>query len=141
MKLYTSNKIYISESKINKAGQGVFAAQDIKKDEIIEVCPVIIVPNKDVSNLKKSILINYYFYFGEKNELLAIALGFGSIYNHSYEPNATYKKKTKEKVIDFIAIKDIKKNEEITTNYNYGNSEDKTTIWDKSIPAFSRESD
>lgn len=128
----------MSESKIQKAGRGVFAAQDIKKDEIIETCPVVIIPKSDVSNLKNSILVNYYFYFGEKKELLAIALGFGSIYNHSYEPNATYKKKSKDKVINFIAIKDVKKNEEITVNYNYGNPDDKTPLWIKVIPPFKK---
>ena len=59
-----------------------------------------------------------------------------SIYNHSYEPNATYKKKTRDKSIDFVANKNIQKDEEITTNYNYGDPEDKTTIWDKSIHPF-----
>ena len=68
--------------------------------------------------------------------MLAIALGFGSIYNHSYEPNATYKKKSESKVIDFVAIKGIKKDEEITVNYNYGNPEDKTRLLIKGVPPF-----
>ena len=60
---------------------------------------------------------------------MAIALGFGSIYNHSYEPNATYKIKPKEKIIEFVAIKNIEKNNEITVNYNFGNPKDKTPLW------------
>lgn len=68
--------------------------------------------------------------------MLAIALGFGSIYSHSYEPNATYKKRFKNKTIDFIAIKDIKKGGEITVNYNYGNPEDKSALRIKGIPLY-----
>jgi SET domain-containing protein len=122
MKRLASNKVYISKSKIPNADRGVFASNDIKKGEIIERCPIIEVSKNDTSNLKESILVTYFFYFGKNKEQVAIALGFGSIYNHSYKPNATYKIKRKEKIIDFIAIDDIKKNDEITFNYsNCGN--------------------
>jgi SET domain-containing protein len=135
-KLFTSSKIYIAKSRIANAGRGVFAAQSIKRDEVIEVCPVIEVPLDDVSNTPESILDNYYFYFGKNNEKLAIALGFGSIYNHAYEPNATYKKKPRDKVIDFVAIRDIKKDEEITVNYHFGNPDDKSPVSIKGVPPF-----
>ena len=128
-KLYSSNKVFVSKSKIKNAGRGVFAAQKIKKGEAIEVCPLIIVPKSDMSNLRESILVTYFFYFGKKKERLAVALGFGSIYNPSYTPNATYQIRVKKKTIDFIAIKDIKKNEEITFNYSFGNPKNKNPLW------------
>ncbi|KKQ57905.1 MAG: hypothetical protein US77_C0016G0016, partial [Microgenomates group bacterium GW2011_GWC1_38_14] len=56
-KLYPSNKVYISKSNIKNAGRGVFATQKIKKGEVIEVCPLIIVPKSDMSNLRESILV------------------------------------------------------------------------------------
>jgi SET domain-containing protein len=140
-KLLTSDKIYISQSKMPKAERGVFAGVEIKKGEIVESCPIIEVSKHDTANLKESILVTYFFYFGRNKERLAITLGFGSIYNHSYDPNATFKIKSKEKLIDFIALKDIKKDEEITFNYNHGNpknkktSNDKTPLWfDVSTP-------
>ena len=128
-KLVASEKIYIKQSKILDAGRGVFAKRDIKKDELIEKCPVVEVPKYDVSNVREGILVTYFFYFGKNKQRLAIALGFGSIYNHSYKPNATYKIRHKEKTIDFIALKNIKKDDEITVNYNYGNSKDKSPLW------------
>lgn len=133
-KLLTSDKIYIRESRIANAGRGVYARRDIKKDEIIERCPVIEVPKHDTSNLRESILVTYFFYFGENKERLVIALGFGSIYNHAYEPNAMYKKKHAEEIIDFVALNDIKKDDEITVNYNYGNPKDKNPLWFEVIP-------
>lgn len=133
-KLITSDKIYIKQSGIPNAGRGVFARRDIKKGEIIERCPVIEVPKYDVSNLRESILVTYFFYFGRNKQRLVVALGFGSIYNHSYEPNATYKKKHTERIIDFIALEDIKKDDEITVNYNYGNPKDKSPLWFKVVP-------
>jgi SET domain-containing protein len=128
-KLLTSDKIYISQSKIPKAERGVFARVDIRKGEIIERCPIIVVSKHDTSNLKESILVTYFFYFGKNKEQSAIALGFGSIYDHSYKPNAEYKIKDKEGLIDFIALKNIKKDEEITFNYNHGSPKDKRPLW------------
>ncbi len=133
--IYPSKKIYLAKSKIKNAGRGVFASQDIDKDEIIEICPMIEIPVDDVFVLQESILATYYFSFDDDRNLLAIVLGFGSVYNHSYEPNATYRKISKDKTLEFKAIKDIKKDEEIIVNYNSGNPHDKSQLW-KDIPTF-----
>ena len=132
-KLYTSSKIYISESKIKNAGLGVFASKDIGKREIIETVPIIEVSDSDISYAYQ--LVDYVFRFGEEP---AVALGYGSIYNHSYEPNATYKKILKNKVITFVAIKSIKKGEEITINYN-GNPKDKTPVQQRGVPLYKKQ--
>jgi len=126
-----SLKIYLSNSKIPKAGRGVFANKLIKKNEVIENCPVFVLPKKDYPLAKKTVLRNYYFMWGKSTS--AICFGYGSFYNHSYEPNATYKKDIKGQTIDFIAIKDIDKNEEILVNYNYGSPNDKSRLWIKNI--------
>ena len=86
-------------------------------------------PKSDLSNLKESILVTYFFYFGRGKDRLAIALGFGSIYNHSYTPNAKYKINSKEQTIIFTALENIKKDDEITVNYNFGNPKDKNPLW------------
>ncbi len=130
-KLPASDKIYISQSKMPKAGRGVFARVDIKKGEIIERCPVIEVPKHDIASLRESILVTYFYYFGKNKQRLVVVLGFGSIYNHTYTPNATYKEKYKEKAIDFVALKEIKKDEEITVNYGSGNTKNKSPLWFK----------
>ena len=128
-KLFSSSRVYVAKSKIKNADRGVFANQEIKKREIIEACPVIIAPKNDLSNLRESILVTYFFYFGKKKENLAVALGFGSIYNHTYTPNATYKINHKEQTIVFTAIGDINKDDEITVNYNFGNPKNKNPLW------------
>jgi len=132
-KLFSSDKIYIGKSRIADAGRGVFARHDIKKDEIIEKCPVIEVPKQDLSNLRESVLVTYFFYFGKKKDRLIIALGFGSIYNHAYEPNARYKLSRTEKTLDFVALKNIKKDSEITVNYN-PNPKDNNPLWFETAP-------
>jgi SET domain-containing protein len=127
--ILASDKVYINKSKILNASRGVFAKRDIKKYKIIERCPIIEVPKNDRSNLRESTLVTYFYYFGKNKEQLAIALGFGSIYNHSYKPNATFKIKHKDMIIDFVALKDIKKDDEITVNYNNRGNPKKSPLW------------
>ncbi len=128
-KLLTSTSIYVMESKIPGAGRGVYAACDVKKGEVIETCPIIKVSKDEAAHLNESSLVTYFFYFGRNKEELLIALGFGSIYNHSYNPNADYKIQPTKNIIDFVAIKAIKKDTEITTNYNHGTPKDKNPLW------------
>jgi uncharacterized protein len=122
-----TDKIYVKQ--LSKKHRGVFAKTNIKKGETIETCPVLIIPLKDKKLIDKTFTFNYYFHWGRQNQP-AIALGYGSLYNHSYNPNADYSENIKKQVIIFKAIKNIKKDEEIRTNYN-GNSDDKSPLWFK----------
>ncbi|HUQ84861.1 MAG TPA: SET domain-containing protein-lysine N-methyltransferase [Candidatus Limnocylindrales bacterium] len=128
-KLKTSDKIYVAESKIPDSGRGVFARIGIKKNEVIESCPVIEVPPHDVANLSESVLVTYFYYLGKNKERVLITLGFGAIYNHTYTPNAMYEERLNAGLIDFVALKDISKDEEITVNYNSENSGNKNPLW------------
>lgn len=128
-KIIGSEKIYVNNSKIKDAGRGVYANRNIKKGEIIEECPVIQIPKYDTASLEESILLTYFFFSGKNKERMAIALGFGSIYNHTYDPNAKYEIKSSMNMISFTAIKNIKKDEEITINYNNGTQTDKRPLW------------
>lgn len=130
------NFIYIGLSKKFKT-RGVFAGKNIKKGEIFEICPVILVPYKTKRESlgyspTKSILDNYYFSWN--NKFWAWPAGYGVLYNHSYIPNANYFRDIKKKVIKFKALKTINKNEEILINYN-GSPDDKTPIekWFKEV--------
>jgi SET domain-containing protein len=128
-KLHSSDKIYVSNSTIPGAGRGVFARVAFKKGELIEECPVIELAEHDPSNHSEGTLITYFYYFGTTKERANLALGFGSLYNHTYEPNATYTENYKEKTMNFIALKDIKPEEEITVNYNQEQKKDRSPLW------------
>ncbi len=110
------------------AGRGVFAKGVIKKGELIETCPVIPIPEHDVSALSESILLTYFYFFGKKRERMVVALGFGSIYNHTDPPNAMYKENKKDQAIEYYALRDIKKDEEITVNYVQGKNNN-SPLW------------
>jgi uncharacterized protein len=108
-------------------GKGVFAQKNFKIGEVIETCPVIVLPPEEVEILDHTQLFNYNFVWGADSKEAAIALGYGSLYNHSYSPNAKYQKDFDNNLINYICIRDIKKSEEITINYN-SDPKDKTPI-------------
>jgi len=109
-------------------GRGVFARKNFKKGEIIETCPVIVFPAEEVDAVEFTQLYNYYFAWGTASNEAAIALGYGSLYNHSYSPNAKYQKDFENNVLKYICIRDIQEDEEITINYNC-DPEDKSPVW------------
>ncbi len=119
-------KITVQPSKIAK-GLGVFATNDIKKGELIEEAPLLLMSMKEFELIKKTKL--YYYFFEYTNNHFGIALGYGSLYNHSYTPNARYLYNFKKKILKIIAIKNIAKGDEIFFNYNYYPN-DKTPLED-----------
>lgn len=116
-KISPSIKTYVSQSKITGAKRGVFASENIEKGETIESCPTIEIPKQELEFLQNSFLTSYIFFYGKNKERLLIALGFGSMYNHNYTPNAEYKIDQQAKKIEFSSLKTIQKGEEITINY------------------------
>lgn len=106
-----SDKIYIDRSSIG--GRGVFAARDMKKDELVETAPYIIIGDNDASGE----LLHYEFGHEEGKNLFC--LGYGSMYNHSKKPNIEYRYSSNKlkNCLDFIALKNIKKDEELFICY------------------------
>jgi SET domain-containing protein len=106
-------------------GRGIFAHQDFAKGELTEITPIIVIPKQQVKLIVKNVLLNYYF--GWHGESGAIALGFASLFNHSYHPNALYIENIAKSVIEIIAHQDIRKGQEITINYN-GQVDDQSPV-------------
>ncbi len=123
---FRNASIYVSESKLG--GRGVFAGEPIQKGDLIEVCPVVICGENDKAHLDQTALYDYYFMWGEQEEQTAIALGFGSLYNHHCPSNAEFIADYDENTIDFYALRYIEAGEEITINYN-GNPFDEREPW------------
>lgn len=123
----------ISVWPTEQKGRGVFATEEIAKEEIIEVCPVIVLNTEDRERLNHTALYNYYFGWGLGYTGAAIALGYGSLYNHSFTPNAQYLKQLDTEELHIVARETIHAGEEITVNYNEDPA-DHSPIWFKPLP-------
>ena len=116
----------IEVKRIKGKGRGVFARRPIRKGEVFETVPMIVLTAKEFEDgLVGTGLESYCFGWGR--DQVALALGYGSLYNHSYRPNARYEDvgpRTKA----FLALRDIDAGEEITVNYN-GKPRSRTAVW------------
>lgn len=127
--------LYIDDSKTTGAGRGVFAGEYIREGSLIEQCPVVALEDaKDRNRLRKTGLVNYYFLWGDARDHAALCLGWGSVYNHSFTPNARYEKVMEDHRMDFYALRDIEAGEEIVVNYN-GAPNNMTPLRIPGIPA------
>lgn len=100
------NKVYVKRSSTH--GYGVFAGKNFRKGELIEECYIIISKGGD------KILEDFYF---DAKGKYAVFLGYGSIYNHSDEPNADYTINIKKRLATIKADRTIRKGEELFVSY------------------------
>lgn len=108
---------YLKIQNSPNKGRGLFAKTDIPKDTIIQVCPYIQIPKDETTIINKTILTNYTFYISDEEQIEAICLGLGSLFNHDANNNTIHF--VKEENIIFKTIKEVKKDEELCINYNY----------------------
>jgi uncharacterized protein len=107
--------LYIAHHPLR--GRGVFTAEAIEPGDVIEICPVIVLPPEDLPGIHASRLHDYYFLWGKKRDRCAIALGYGCLYNHSEQPNAEYELDFAGEAITIHCLKAIRPGEEITIHY------------------------
>ncbi len=113
--IFISDKIEVKPSHIS--GMGVFAKENIKANEVIETCHFTILEQSfpQIDNKLKEYVFSWpKTVWGGKS---VVVWGFGSVYNHSKNNNADWVTDEENNLFKFFTIKDIKKGEEICTNY------------------------
>lgn len=96
-------------------GNGVFATRRFAVGETVERCPVLVIDAEDEELVAGTALDGYCY---EWDGGLAVALGFGSLYNHDDDPNARYWTDTDAGVIEVVARRTIAPGDEICVTYN-----------------------
>ena len=124
MSVHRHPGLYVAHTDAH--GRGVFAAEDIAAGAVVELCPVIVLPAADRDRIHASHLHDYYFLW-EPEGCVAIALGYGSLYNHADDPNADYEMYIPERELLIRAQRDIRAGEEICIDYTDG--QDRSTLW------------
>ena len=106
-------------------GTGVFATRRFEAGEVIERCPVLVLSGTDADAVVDTVLGNYVY---EWETGYALALGYGSLYNHSHQPSARYEMDYEADEIHVVARRRIPGDEEITISYN-GDADDQAPVW------------
>lgn len=98
---------------------GVFASRAIDAGEVVELAPVIQLRAsfEGFEPTLQRYVFNWERLAGMK-DTSAIALGYGSMYNHANPANMHYSSTLEGAAIEFVAVRAIQAGEELTINYS-----------------------
>jgi SET domain-containing protein len=120
---------FLTIASSSNRGRGVFTTENISKDTVIEIAPVIVLNAEDRANVEKTLLYDYIFEWGEDHKSAAVALGYVSIYNHVQNPNCAYQMDFEHQTITISTLKDVQKGEELFINYMNPEGASDKAVW------------
>jgi SET domain-containing protein len=109
-------------------GRGVFTSNKLVAGTILELSPVIVMSARERILLDQTLLRDYIFIWGTDASQCCMALGYLSVYNHSYQSNAEYEMDFESSTIRVKAVRNIEKGAEVFINYN-GDWNDAKPVW------------
>ena len=109
-------------------GRGVFTFENIEEGKLIESSPVIVMSMEERKLLDQTLLHDYIFEWGEKEDQCCMALGYIPIYNHSYNSNCGYEMDFEKQIVNIRTVRFIEAGEELFINYN-GDWNDPKPVW------------
>lgn len=99
-------------------GRGVFTLDDVREDEVVEVSHVLAFAADEYKQLEKTSLYNYLFEWPADASGGALALGLGSLFNHSSSRRNVYHEfDFANQCIRFLAVRDLVAGEELLIDY------------------------
>lgn len=118
--IMSTSNLLIAPSGVPGAGYGVFANKAFQKNETIDICPFVEIPDLGCGCVNDDNPLSHYVFSShlDKQKCLVV-FGHGSMFNHSDEPNADYfiYDPDPEKLIEFVAQTPIEKGQEIFIDY------------------------
>jgi tRNA-specific adenosine deaminase 3 len=100
-------------------GRGVFAAAPIARGALVEAAPVLVFASDEYAAHGRHTLLDHYTFRWERGAF-ALALGFGSLFNHAArEParNTGWVRDVARSEIRYSALRDIAAGEELLISY------------------------
>jgi SET domain-containing protein len=98
-------------------GRGLFASHDIAPGSLIHEAPCLRVVKEEYDKFMRFTILEHYLFNTDKGDKL-LALGCGSLFNHSRHPNVDYRLDSTNLCIRYICgHKIIRKDEELCISY------------------------
>lgn len=127
--------VYVARTGTPK-GRGVFASKPFRKDDVVEICPVMVLrgsfPKLPVELQR---LVYGWHLLASEPGTHALAFGYGSLYNSANPANMRFEADRNEALLRFVAARSIVADEELTVNYSStgGGAESPTNDWFKRL--------
>lgn len=133
LRLYRKKGLYLK--RVEGKGRGVFCDSDIRRGEVIEVTPALLLNERVTSQVDRTMLVDYTFTAGRVSKELrerkgvrdtgktsCMIFGVLTFCNHDDRPNAEVEWEEKDGTLyhTLKALRKIPKNTEICTSYGAG---------------------
>ena len=114
------NPYLVVKETADGRGRGVFAAREYVQGEAVEVSPVWLIDMRweDLPHSLKLVVYDWGVLAQTPSPTCAVALGVGSLFNHSTAHNLKFQALPEQKAIEFVALRDIDLGEELLVDYN-----------------------
>ena len=109
-------------------GRAVFTSEFIPQATVVEIAPVIVMEAAERLLLDQTLLHDYIFERGHHRKQCCVALGYISIYNHSYQSNCEYEMDYQELSMRIKTVRAVNAGEELFINYN-GDWNNAKKVW------------
>ncbi|KAI9358023.1 hypothetical protein BD770DRAFT_387572 [Pilaira anomala] len=96
-------------------GRGVFTNQKIEGNKLVEISPVLFFNAEEYANHGKYTILDHYTYCWPGG--YGLALGLGSMFNHDSDPNIGFIRDIPNKLIRYMTLRTIEKDEELCISY------------------------
>ncbi|KAH8104815.1 hypothetical protein BXZ70DRAFT_998726 [Cristinia sonorae] len=110
----TGCRIAYSEGK----GRGVYASRDISAGTLIEISPVLLFTQNEYKEHGQFTVLDHYT-FKWPDGRMALALGLGSLFNHSESPNVSFQLDTDTESIRYVTSRYVAAGQELYIFYGH----------------------
>ncbi|KAI0081582.1 hypothetical protein K474DRAFT_1249490 [Panus rudis PR-1116 ss-1] len=110
----TGCRIGLSEGK----GRGVYATRVIPARTVIEISPALLFGKDEYAQHGRYTVLDHYT-FNWPDGRMALALGLGSLFNHSESPNVSFSLDTETESIRYTTSREIRPDEELCIFYGH----------------------
>jgi hypothetical protein len=125
---FHNHKIRIASA--GAKGRGVFARRALATGEVVEMAPVLALTREESMDVLQTSLGSHAYEIGRGR--VVIGLGYASLYNHSFAPNAEFEATADG--IQIRALRPIPAGKEVTLDYGWSNRDFAEAGFDPRVP-------
>ncbi|KAG9069986.1 hypothetical protein KI688_009316 [Linnemannia hyalina] len=96
-------------------GRGIFTTVSIPARTVIDISPILLFPSEEYSTHGQHTQLDHYTYRWKGG--MALALGLGSMFNHSSTPNVGFQRDIDNSLIRYSTLREIQVGEELCISY------------------------
>lgn len=100
-----------------KSGRGLYTSCALASGTVVEISPVLLFDSDSYSSHGRYTILDSYTFKWGRMGVMALALGLGSLFNHSKYPNVAFHLDRERQCIRYTLTRDVESDEELCISY------------------------